>query len=117
MSNRFGDTKDIVQLKKNENGEYIKISRVIQSNSNSIDIRTMYTADDNEIKLTKKGVRFNSELCAEILYNLFKSMNVEEMEEFFSMIDIEDIRKTSTELFGSEESECIADMVQEKMNI
>lgn len=79
----------VKSIKKNNKGEYIQIKRILneKDNSESIDIRTMYTTEDGEIAPTKKGVRLNSELAVDVIANLFSCLSTEEISDIVSEIN------------------------------
>ena len=68
----------------------------------SIDIRTFYTNDDDELAPTQKGVRFNSEIIPQVVKALLDAMTTEEFA------DLEELG-----YFVSEE---IPDFIEEEEN-
>lgn len=83
-------TSDVVvgDLKKNEQGEVIRVSRVEYKSGNSaIDIRNYYTTEKGELSPTKKGVRVNSEGIPELMKLIYTAMSTEERMDFLDSIN------------------------------
>lgn len=61
--------KELLKLKKNDRGEYIVITEITNNTSGvcNIDIRQFYTAENDELRPTQKGVRFNAENLEEVV--------------------------------------------------
>lgn len=83
------EQKEIGLVKKNNRGEYIRVTRIIPKDKNkleSLDIRLMYTADDDTVRPTVKGVRINSEILPEVVALILKGMSQEEKEDLRQLI-------------------------------
>lgn len=73
---------DVILIKKNNRGDYIRVSRIEPEDKKklpSIDIRNMYTTDDDEVRPTQKGVRINSEIVPEVFLAMLRAMRYEEV--------------------------------------
>ncbi len=85
MAYNFNDEKqvEIAMLKKNDRGEYYKITRIIPGNNRleSVDMRLMYTDDSDNIRPTKKGVRVSTEDIVQFTVAIIQSLSAEEREE------------------------------------
>lgn len=79
---------ELALIKRNNRGEYIKVTRIIPEGNRmeSVDIRTMYTDEADEIRPTKKGVRISSESLPELVTALVQSLSTEEAEEIMELI-------------------------------
>lgn len=83
------EQKEIGLVKKNNRGEYIRVTRIIPKDKNkleSLDIRLMYTADDDTVRPTVRGVRINSEILPEVIALILKGMSQEEREELRELV-------------------------------
>lgn len=101
MAYKTNDKQEIIaRVQKNSRGEYIQVSKIIPENgkASSVDVRLMYTADDDEIKPTTKGVRLNSEIAGEVIVAMMKALDTE------ALIDIQDEMETIFENFFEEET-------------
>lgn len=72
----------IAQIKKNDRGEMIQVSRLIplvdKTRQESMDFRLMFTKENGELSPTSKGVRFNMNQYKEFLAGIVKMATDEE---------------------------------------
>ena len=72
----------IAQIKKNDRGEMIQVSRLIplvdKTRQESMDFRLMFTKENGELSPTSKGVRFNMNQYKEFLACIVKMATDEE---------------------------------------
>ena len=90
MAYKSKDKQEIIaQVQKNSRGEYIQVSKIIPENgkASSVDVRLMYTADDDEIKPTTKGVRLNSEIAGEVIVAMMKALDTEALMDIQSEME------------------------------
>lgn len=91
MAYNYRDEKqvEVALIKKNERGDYYKITRIIPGSNKleSIDMRMMYTDDSDEIRPTKKGIRVNTEDITEFMVAVFKALSIEERQEVLEGIE------------------------------
>jgi len=82
---------DFGVVTKNQRGDCIKIQRIVPLDRNrleSIDVRNMYTADDNNIYPARQGgLRMNSEIVVDVMTLMYKAMSTEERADFMSNIE------------------------------
>lgn len=82
----YNADKEVVTLigtvDKDEKGNKIDVKKLTSKTSSrvQVDIRTMYTNDDGEVRPTQKGCRFNIEQLAEITGLLASMLSDEEKE-------------------------------------
>lgn len=88
MSYSSKDT-DIALIKKNDKGDFIKVTKVESGGNDYLDIRTMYTNDAGEVMPTKKGVRFNMEMTTEILDAIFKAASDSDLYDISEVLQVE----------------------------
>lgn len=94
--NRNETREELVEVQKNNRGEYIKAAKIINNNSGSenIDLRLFYTNEEDAVCPTTKGVRFNSELLLDVLKGMAKGLEMDEViqlrDTLDEMIDSED---------------------------
>lgn len=79
----------IAQIKKNDRGEYIRVTRVtpVKGNNLSVDIRLMYTNANDEIAPTTKGLRLNDENVVEVMMGMLEAMGPAEFTQLMEEID------------------------------
>ena len=77
-ANKNEETLVLAQVKKNERGDYIRASKVVNTETGetvAYDIRNMYTDDAGEIQFTSKGVRVNQEDFIDLLKVILTDMD------------------------------------------
>ena len=60
-NNQNETTTVLLDIKKNDRGDYLRVSKIEKGDIVSFDIRNMYTNDDGELAFTQKGVRIKDE--------------------------------------------------------
>lgn len=86
MNFKEQDEEQKLLLKKNERGEYIKVTAVRNKGKkelDSIDIRTMYTKENGEIAFSQKGVKIKVEQAPEVLQAMLGCLDEDEILEIF----------------------------------
>ena len=80
---------ELLTIQKNERGEYIKGSKIVNKNSGneSIDIRQFYTDKDDKVQPTSKGVRFNSENLLDFCKGIVTALEINEKEELIDFLN------------------------------
>lgn len=70
------------------NMEYIRVSKVTNTKNGdvSVDIRKYYTAENDELKPAKEGVRFSAENLADVMLALTKCMEADEVMDFIDKV-------------------------------
>lgn len=91
MAYTGNDKQEVIGLiEKNNRGEYFQVSRIIPERGlESVDIRLMYTNNNDEIKPTQKGVRVNSETVGELVSTIIKALKPEELAEVMETMQLE----------------------------
>lgn len=90
--NATNEIKEVIAtFDKNKRGDKIRVTKVSQKESNkvSIDVRTMYTADDLEIKPTTKGIRIDSEMAADVIVAMLKALGQDIIQDVMAALDSE----------------------------
>ena len=77
---------ELAMLDKNNRGDKIVIKKIENNGNTSIDIRQYYTNDNDEIKPTTKGVRFNAEMLADVVKALVPALEFDELNELEEVI-------------------------------
>lgn len=104
MAYNYANNKEelIKRIRKNERGDYVDIKKITnQKGVVSIDVRNMYTTDDDEIRPTQKGVRFNSELAGDVIVALLKAVDKETLFDIES--EVRAIMEFGTDIYEEEE--------------
>lgn len=59
----------VAEIQKNNRGDFIVVKSILDESRGtlSIDVRQSFTNDDDQVIPTKKGIRYNSELAAEVI--------------------------------------------------
>jgi hypothetical protein len=98
--------EDLAKINKNNRGEFIHVTKITnKTNSNvSVDVRQYYTSEGGEILPTKKGIRLNSELALEVISEMIKVLENDELEDLKDNID---------SLLGDEDDDCLEDEGEE----
>lgn len=113
MAYNYANNKEelIKRIKKNERGEYIDIKKITnQKGAVSIDVRNMYTTDDDEIRPTQKGIRFSSELAGDVIVAMLRAVEKEVLFDIES--EVQEIMEFDTNDYDYEdetEDECEED--------
>lgn len=73
----------ITTVDRNNRGEKIRVTKIEKESNNTtfLDIRTMYTTEDGEIRPTTKGVRMNMEIAHEIVAAMVEALGDEGKED------------------------------------
>lgn len=94
-------------VSKNKRGDCIKIQRIVpldRGRIESIDVRNMYTADDDELYPAKQGgLRMNSEIVVDVMAKVYSAMSAEERIDFRDAIDELDNESEIGDSIGEEE--------------
>lgn len=90
------ERKEILNIKKNDRGEHIKVAKILNKKSNvsSLDIRLFYTNADGELCPTQKGIRISDELAYDLAYALVGSLEENEAMDIADAVNNGDIFKT-----------------------
>lgn len=103
--------EELVRVKKNNRGDYVIATKITNKTSGavSVDIRQYYTDDNDEVRVTSKGVRFNAEMLADVLGGLVKALEYDELESLSElingMVDEDDIDEDSGDEEDYDDSE------------
>lgn len=91
MAKDFGETTKVKFIPKNDNGDFIRVSRIIPDRGlEAIDIRAFYTSDrDGEKYPTAKGVRIHSEMLVETVVAVLNTLSFSELCEVMEEIGVE----------------------------
>ena len=85
--------KEIAVVDKNTRGDKIRVARIEKVGKTqttvSVDVRTMYTADDGEVRPTQRGIRIDSETAPDIILAMIKALGEDARQQIIA--DIEDI--------------------------
>lgn len=84
------EQKVLVDIRKNERGDYIRTSSIRADGEVSYDIRSMYTNADGEIAYTQKGVRIKKEMLKDIIPVIMHDLDPETFNEIIARINEED---------------------------
>lgn len=78
--------EELAKIQKNQRGEFIIASRIQNKNTGNVnvDIRQFYTGDEDDLKPTSKGVRFNIEMLPDMVEGLASAL---EENEILDLID------------------------------
>ena len=92
---------NVTMVRRNDRGDFVKVCRISDGKRDSLDIRGMYTSDnDNQIYPTQKGVRLHDEMLVETVAAILDCLNEAEMqelnEEYGYYIDDSDQMDTDT---------------------
>ena len=73
----------ITTVDRNNRGEKIRVTKIEKESNNTtfLDIRTMYTTEDGEIRPTTRGVRMNMEIAHEIVAAMVEALGDEGKED------------------------------------
>lgn len=73
----------ITTVDRNNRGEKIRVTKIEKERNNTtfLDIRTMYTTEDGEIRPTTRGVRMNMEIAHEIVAAMVEALGDEGKED------------------------------------
>lgn len=102
--------EELVQIRKNSRGDFITASRIKNNNTGNenIDIRQYYTDDNDELKPTSKGVRFNAESLLDVMEGLAKGLEVDEVEDLIDtlkkMLDASELTGEDDDTSDTEET-------------
>lgn len=80
---------DYGMVERNSRGDYVSVKRIIPNNGKmqSIDIRNYYTADNEEVRPTKQGLRIHEEMLVEVIARVLMAMTTEEKERLLEMFN------------------------------
>lgn len=97
----------IAQLKKDSKNP-ILVKKLVDSDSVKVDIRTHFFTEEEELKPTQKGVRFNAEEAVELIKALVDVIELDEIEDlrdfFSSKADEDSDEDTDEEATDSSEN-------------
>lgn len=73
----------ITTVDRNNRGEKIRVTKIEKERNNTtfLDIRTMYTTEDGEIRPTTRGVRMNMEIAHEIVAAMVEALGDDGKED------------------------------------
>lgn len=78
----------IATLEKNRRGDMIRITKIENENYGTfVDIREMYTDDMEELRYTKKGLRFNSEMGLPVIMAIIDALGDDVIQDVLMYID------------------------------
>lgn len=76
-------------FRKNGHGDYIVIHSIeVEGRNPSVDIRTMYTDDNEELRPTTKGLRFSPALLPELVALFIQDMDEDEIENLAAKVNL-----------------------------
>lgn len=81
---------ELCSIKRNDRGEYVVATKIESRGKEYLDIRQYYTADDDSVRPTKKGIRINTESAKELLRGCLQVLEEDELEDL-----IEELRGES----------------------
>ena len=98
MAYKKYDESVIGSFRLNARGDFLNVTELEAGDDLRVDIRQMYTGDDDELHFTSKGVRMPREVMVDMVKVLIGSMYEEELEQvrekmeeaFKSLEDTED---------------------------
>ena len=97
----------LTQLKPDSNNP-ILVKKLVSKDSVKVDIRTHFFTEENEIKPTQKGVRFNAEEAVDLIKALSDVLEADEIE------DLRDFFKAKTDEEEQDTDEPEADTDEEE---
>lgn len=98
-------------FRKNGHGDFIVINDIETEGRNpSLDIRTMYTDDNEELRPTTKGLRFSKALIPDLAAMFVKDMDDEQLSDLTSRVNLIPTKYESVDEFISAHAgETVAD--------
>lgn len=82
--------EELAKVQKNNRGEFIIATKITNKTSGnvSVDVRQYYTDDNDEVKPTSKGVRFNAENLYDVILGLAKALEANEMIDLADELEV-----------------------------
>ena len=80
---------ELLKIKKGNSGNYQVITKVENTKTKdvSVDLRNMFTSDDDQILPTKKGIRISGEDLLDVMKSMLLCLEVNELEDLKEDID------------------------------
>lgn len=88
-NNQNETTTVLLDIKKNDRGDYLRVSKIEKGDVTSFDIRNMYTNDDGELAFTQKGVRIKDEDMIDVAVAILTSIDSGFLEDIINKAGIE----------------------------
>lgn len=66
----------------------VLINKIKSGERESIDIREYYTDEAGELKPSKKGIRLNTEVAADLILSVAKALEVDELSDVIEKLTI-----------------------------
>lgn len=85
--NNPNEVSEVVGLFDKNSKDKIQIRHIKNTKSKKeyIDIRQMYTEDD-ELKYTKKGIRLDSELCPDVIVSMLRALGEDRIQDILQLL-------------------------------
>ena len=80
---------ELLKIKKGNSGNYQVITKVENTKTKdvSVDLRNLFTSDDNQILPTKKGIRISGEDLLDVMKAMINCLDVTELDDLKDAID------------------------------
>ena len=80
---------ELFKIKKGNSGNYQVITKVENTKTKdvSVDLRNMFTSDDDQILPTKKGIRISGEDLLDVMKAMLNCLDVTELDDLKDAID------------------------------
>lgn len=88
-NNQNETTTVLLDIKKNDRGDYLRVSKIEKGDVTSFDIRNMYTNDDGELAFTQKGVRIKDEDMIDVAVAILTNIDDGFLEDIINKAGIE----------------------------